>query len=403
MLPHQAHAFRQQFPALRAGEVVYLDNASGAQLPDRVIDAVVDAMRTMQVNKGGAYAPSRRITERKEQVRHQTLAFLQAPAGSTLAFGLNATTLLNLLASALGDSLQPGDEIITTHLDHQANIDPWASLVRRGVEVKRWRPRAPEMRLHLDDLKRLLTPRTRWVAFTAASNALGTLTEVKSIAALVRGAGARSMVDLVHYAPHFRPELARWGVDAAVFSPYKVFAPHLGALFLTAELRESLPAPKLSFMASSDPVAWEPGTASHEAMVGWGAALSYLAELGRAVDPGCAEPWNAAFAAIAEHERSLATELLSGLDALGCVLYGVADVEGRTATVAFNHPDLSAQKVAEHLGEAGVAVAAGHYYAHHLMFEELGLAERGGAVRASALHYTSAGDIDALCDALRVL
>jgi selenocysteine lyase/cysteine desulfurase len=260
------------------------------------------------------------------------------------------------------------------------------------------------MTLHLEDLLPLITPRTRVVAFTAASNALGTRTAVAEVSAAVHAAGAWTMVDLVHLAPHERPDLAVLGADMAVFSPYKVMAPHLGVLLLSGAVRDQLPPPKLAFMDAEDPVAWEPGTASHEAIIGWGAALAHLARLGRSVlgEPQASDDtaWTAAYAAIAEHERDLCDHLLAGLDRLGMQRYGLPGVEGRTATVAFNHPDLSARAVAEHLGSAGIAVAAGHYYAYDLIMRDLGLAPRGGAVRASALHYNDASDIAALLDAL---
>jgi cysteine desulfurase family protein (TIGR01976 family) len=398
---------RSHFPALRHGEVVYLDNAAGAQLPQIVIDAVQHALVHLQVNKGGAYAPSQRVTEAKERVRAMTADFVAAPRDATVAFGPNATTLVTLLAHAFGESLRPGDEVIVSGLDHHANVDPWRSLARRGVVVRRWAPRAPAMTLEVEDLRPLLTPRTRVVAFTAASNALGTRTPVAAISAEVHAAGAWTMVDLVHYTPHERPNMRALGADMAVFSPYKVVAPHLGVLVLGADVREHLVPPKLSFMDDEDPVAWEPGTAAHEAIIGWGGALDYLRDLGGAAavgeggGPGAA--WDRAYARLAAHEDALCGRLLVGLDRLGMERYGLPGVAGRTATVSFNHPELPARAVAAHLGAGGVAVAAGHYYAYDLMLKELGLAPRGGAVRASALHYNNDADIDALLARLATL
>jgi cysteine desulfurase family protein (TIGR01976 family) len=404
MLPFDVARERARYPALREAEVVYLDNAAGAQLPDSVVEAVRHALVHLQVNKGGAYAPSRRVTEAKERVRSATADFVRAAPDTTVAFGPNATTLVTLLAQAYGDALRQGDEVVISGLDHHANVDPWRSLSQRGVVVRRWQPRAPTMTLHVEDLQPLLNLRTRVVAFTAASNALGTRSPVAEISAAVHAAGAKTMVDLVHLAPHERPDLTALGVDMAVFSPYKVIAPHLGVLLLSAGVRDQLQPPRLSFMDPDDPVAWEPGTSSHEAIIGWGAALEHLARLGRELlgesMASSDVAWTAAYRSIASHERDLCERLLTGLDRLGMERYGLPGVEGRTATVSFNHPELTPRAVAEQLGAAGIAVAAGHYYAYDLMMKDLGLASRGGAVRASALHYNDANDIDALLTAL---
>ena len=403
MLAYQVDRVRRRFAALRAGEVHYLDNAAGAQLPDRVIDAVGEALATLQVNVGGAYAPSRRVTAHKEAVRARTASFLGAEDPGNVAFGPNATTLVTLLARSVGDALSAGDEVVVTSLDHHANVDPWRALAARGVVVRTWRPRAPFGTLHAEDLQEMLGPRTRVVAFTAASNALGTRTPVAELAAVARDAGAWVMVDLVHAAPHELPDVAGMGIDMAVFSPYKVVAPHLGVLYLGPRVRDRLTPPKLAFHAADAPNAWEPGTQSQEAIVGWGAALDHLVEIGTEVDEVVAvderAAWRTAYVAIAAHEDALCARMLHGLDALGLERYGLPGVEERTATVAFNHPERAPGEVAAALADAGVAVAAGHFYAHDLVMRELGLAERGGAVRASAVHYTDAGDVDALLGA----
>jgi len=404
MPAYQVDRVRRRFAALRAGEVRYLDNAAGAQLPDRVIDAVAEALATLQVNVGGAYAPSRRVTAHKEAVRARTASFLGAEGPGHVAFGPNATTLVTLLARAVGDALAAGDEVVVTSLDHHANVDPWRALTARGVVVRTWRPRAPFGTLHADDLRDLLGPRTRVVAFTAASNALGTRTPVAELAAIAHDGGAWVMVDLVHAAPHELPDVVGWGVDMAVFSPYKVFAPHLGVLYLGPRARDRLTPPKLAFHAAEAASAWEPGTQSQEAIIGWGAALDHLFEIGGEIDEAVAiderAAWRTAYASIAAHEENLCGRLLHGLDALGFERYGLPGVEDRTATVAFNHPERAPGEVVRALADAGVAVAAGHFYAYDLVMRELGLADRGGAVRASAVHYTDESDVDALLEAL---
>lgn len=395
---------REQFPALRRGDALYLDNAAGAQVPEPVIARVVQAMREMQVNKGGAYAQSRRVTEAKERVRAQVAAFLNAPEAGDVAFGPNATTLIELLAQALGRDLEPGDEIIVTGLDHHANLDPWRRLAARGAVIKVWPARLPG-RLELRDLTPLLGERTRWLAMTAASNALGTLTPVAEAAAAAHAAGAQVMADAVHYAPHALPDVRAWGVDALVFSPYKLFGPHLGALYLSRPLRERLPGPGLAFFAPGEIINWEPGTQNHEAIAGFGGVFDYLdalaCELG--VEGDGRARWQRVFAAFHRHETALLERLLAGLARLGAERYGEPGSAGRTATVSFNLPGLAAPQVAEALGREGIAVASGHYYAYGLMMEQLGLAERGGAVRAGLLHYNTAEEVDALLEALERL
>lgn len=397
-------AIRARFPSLARG-TAFLDNAAGAQVPQAVIDAFADTLTYRNANKGGAFRESREITALKEEVRAHVAAFVGAEAPERVVFGPNSTTLCELLAGAWRAVLAPGDELIVTELDHHANIDPWRRLAAAGVVVKTWPVRGPEAQLELADLERLLSSKTRLVAMTAASNALGTLTDVRGARERAHAAGALLMVDAVHYAPHALPDMRAWGADMLMFSPYKVFGPHLGVLAMSEAVTRRLPAPRLTFLPEDDPVAWEPGTQNHEAIAAFGAVFDYLDEVGRMM--GLAGEgrtlWEEVFAAFATHERGLAARMLAGLQGLGAELYGLGGDEGRTATVSFNLPGHAPREVAEHLAEAGVAVASGHYYAYGLMMERLGLEGRGGAVRASALHYTREEEVDRLLAALRPL
>ena len=210
----------------------------------------------------------------------------------------------------------------------------------------------------------------------------------------------------MHLAPHALPDVTAWGLDGAVFSPYKAFAPHLGALYLGPALRTRLAPPRLAFHDPLDPIAWEPGTQSHEAILGWGAALDHLGDVADALDVPAGperERWASVYEAVASHEAALTERLLRGLDRLGADRYGLPGVEGRTATVAFNHPQRDPADVARALAETGIAVASGHSYAFDLVHRELGLASRGGAVRASAVHYSDVNDVDALLEAFAPL
>jgi cysteine desulfurase family protein (TIGR01976 family) len=394
---------RERFPALRAGDTVFLDNAAGAQVPVNVIDAVVTALTELHVNKGGAYARSVRVTEEKERVRERTARFLGVPDDGIVAFGPNATTLVTLLAGAVGRTLAPGDELIVTGLDHHANVDPWRSLEALGATVRTWQPRQPHATLELDDLRELLTPRTRLVAMTAASNLLGTRPDVAGAARLAHEAGALVFVDAVHLAAHLRPDMAALAADALVMSPYKLFGPHLGVLALGPRARAAFEGPALSFLDPHAAIGWEPGTQSHEAIIGFGAVFDYLDELADdlgIVEADHARRWEAVMASAAAYEDELVGSLLTGLDDRGARRYGLPGVPGRTATVAFTMPGRDAPSVAEGLARRGIAVAAGHAYAHDLALLHLGLAPTRGAVRVSLVHYSDASDVAALLAAL---
>lgn len=372
-------AVRARFPALRAGKTVFLDNAAGSQVPDGVVAAVAETLSRFNANRGGVHAPSVEVTQRRENVREATARFINAGDASGVVWGANATSLLTLLADSWRRRLGSGDEVIVTELDHHANVDTWK---RTGATIRVWPVRMPCATLHVSDMP--LTPRTKLVAMTAASNVLGTIPPVREAADAAHAAGALVCVDAVHASAHHAPDVAELGADMLVFSPYKVFGPHLGVLYLSERLMRELPHHGLEFLAPGDPITWEPGTQNHEAIAGFGAALDYLAQV---------PPWG-------DHELDLTRRLLDGLSARRATIYGLEGAAGRTATVAFNLGSEPAAQVAARLASAGVAVAAGHNYAYTLVMRVLGLEDRGGLVRASALHYNNAGDIDRLLEAL---
>ena len=394
---------RARYPALESG-TLFFDNAAGAQVPREVVAGITEALTTMNVNKGGAYRESKRVTEAKEEVRARTARFLNALRPENVIFGPNATTLVTLLADGVGRALSPGDEIVVTGLDHHANVDPWRRLEARGLIVKTWGPTGEEARLELSGLEALLSDKTKLVALTAASNALGTLTDVPGAAKLIHDAGALVMVDAVHYAPHRLPDVAALGADMLVFSPYKVFGPHLGVLYLSERMLETLPHHGLTFFPAAHPIDWEPGTQNHEAIVGFGGTLDYLETLAQELGAKGSEreKWGAVFRAFGAHEHALAERLLTGLADLPVEIYGLKTPEGRTATVSLNVEGYAPQEVAEKLARQNIAVASGHYYAYDLMMKHLGLEERGGAVRVSALHYNTVEEVDALLEALAI-
>lgn len=390
-------ALREQFPPLQTGRV-YLDNAAGGLLPRRSIAAVTDHLtRYGATNALPGHQPGREILALKAWAREATALFLNAEA-SDVAVGPSATAMAFRLAAAFARLWGPGDEVVVSGLEHEANASPWRELEHVGVTVKVWHARQPEMRLVAEDLAALLSPRTRLVAVTAASNALGVAPDIAAITAQVRAAGAWTVVDAVHAAPHTLPDVRAWGADFVTFSPYKVWGPHLGALWIRPELRGGLPWPRLSFVPEGDITGIEYGTPQYELQAGWLGTLDYLRELGGG-ETLTRAALEQAYAHIAALEAPVTERLLTGLQALEHVtLYGPQTLEGRFGTFAFRLSGETPEQTAGRLTADGVDVAAGHFYAVQPL-RDLGLYPEG-VVRASIAHYTTLEDAERLLAAL---
>jgi cysteine desulfurase family protein (TIGR01976 family) len=377
-------AVRARYSALRR-PLAFFDGPGGTQVPDEVIDAVARYYRESNANVSGPYETSRRTEALLTQARLAAADFLGCTPEEPI-FGANMTTLSFALTRAAARGWHPGDQVLVTQLDHDANVSPWLELARDldlrvdYVEI------SDDTTLDLDDLERKLSKRTRVVAFPVASNAVGTLTDVRRVAELAHGAGALAWADAVHYAPHGPIDVAAWDVDVLACSPYKFFGPHLGLAFGRAELLDSWRPYKVR-PADDHPVGrrFETGTLPHELLAGFVAAVEYLESVG----------WDA----IRAHERDLGERFLAGLrdDA---TLYGLSTMDGRVATFAFNVPGRTPRDVATRLGDAGFAVWHGNYYAVEVM-RRLGLVD--GAVRAGIVHYNTADEVDGLLDAIASL
>ena len=312
-----------------------------------------------------------------------------------IAFGANMTTLNFLLAHAVARTLEPGDEIVVTSLDHDANVSPWLLVARdHGLTVRVAPIRTTDVTLDIDALEGMIGDRTAVVAFTLASNAVGSIPDAWRIADAAHRVGALAWADGVHFAPHRRLKARELGLDVVLCSPYKFFGPHLGIAHIRADLAESLPADRVR-PAAEHPAGhrFETGTLSHEAIAGAVAAIDYLRSLGDG-------DLDTAFAGIEAHERALSERFLAGLPD-GVTLYGIPVSRERTPTFCFRIAGHEPRAVAEQLGERGLYVWDGDYYALEPM-RALGL-ERGGAVRAGFLHYTTEDEVDRLLDALREL
>ncbi len=391
--PALAPRLREQFPPLLAGRA-YLDNAAGGLLPLRSIEAITaHLMRYGATNAMPGHQPGADILALKQRARAATALFLNAQP-EDVALAQSATALAFRLSAAFARLWGPGDEVIVSGLEHEANASPWRELERVGVTVKVWHARAPEMRLHADDLAELLSDRTRLVSFTAASNTLGVTVDIPAVAAQVRAAGAWSVVDAVHAAPHTLPDVEAWDADFVMFSPYKVFGPHLGAMWIRPEHRPNLPWPKLSFVPDGDITGMEHGTPQFELLAGWLGTLDYLRELGGSPELTRAA-LVAAYARIAELEGPVAERLISGLAGMNNVtLYGPQNMTGRVGTAAFRVDGETPGQTAARLTAAGVDAGAGHFYAVQPL-KDLGLYPEG-IVRVSIAHYTSMEDVERL-------
>src|SRR4051794_31912514 len=356
--PLDPESVRPRFPALASG-AVYLDGPGGSQAPDEVVEAMAAHLRAGTANDGGAFATSHAVSELVARARGAA-AELTGSEPEEIALGANMTTLNFLLAHAVARTLEPGDEIVVTELDHDANIAPWLRVADDHDLVVRTAPLGPDATLDVGALEALIGERTRVVAFTLASNAVGSLTDAPRIARAAHAVGALAWADAVHYAPHRRPDRAALGVDVLLCSPYKFFGPHLGIAAIRRDLAESLPADRVR-PASERPAGhrFETGTQSFEALAGLVAAVEYLASLGDGLED--------AYARIRAHEEALSRVVLGRLDELGAVtLHGIADparVGERTPTFCFTVDRLGPRAVSEQLAERGIFTWDGNYYA----------------------------------------
>jgi cysteine desulfurase family protein (TIGR01976 family) len=392
---------RPQFPALSrridGRPAVYLDGPAGSQVPQRVIDAIADYLANHNANHGGLFPTSRESDAIVGGTQQALADLLNAPDPAAIVFGANMTTLAFALSRAVAAEWGPGDEVMVTRLDHDANVSPWVrAAADRGATVRRVGIHPEECTLDLDDLRRQLSPRTKLVAVGCASNAVGTRNPVKQIAALAKQVGALVFLDAVHLAPHAAIDVRDWGCDFLACSAYKLFSPHVGVLWGRRELLERLPAYKVRPAPETLPDRWMTGTQNFECIAGVGAAVAYLAGLGSG--PSRRAALVDAFAKIEAHERPLGERLIAGLRELpGVKVWGITDpnrATERVPTVSFTHRTRTPAEIAEALGRRGLFVWHGNYYALPLT-EALGL-EPHGMVRVGLLHYNTAAEVDRL-------
>ncbi len=392
---------REDFPALQrihgGRPVAYFDGPGGTQVPRQVVEAMTGYLYHHNANTHWAYPASRETDTALLAAREAFADFLNA-APREIAFGANMTTLTFHVARGLGRGWGPGDEIVVTELDHHANVAPWEAVAKeRGATLRSVRLLPETGTLDWNDLERAVGPRTRLVAIGAASNALGTVTDVTRAARLAREAGALTYVDAVHYAAHALVDVAELGCDFLACSPYKFCGPHLGVLYVREGIAGSIDIPKLRPAPDSAPERFETGTLNHEGIVGAAAAVDFFA--GLAAGSTRRERLATALAALHVRGNALAAQLWKGLDAIpGVRLYGVSPEQPRTPTVAFTVGGMPSEMVAGALADRGFFVSHGDFYAATVI-ERLGAAP-DGLVRVGCACYTTREEVDALVAAV---
>lgn len=395
-------AIRRQFPALGRtvdGRVpVYLDGPGGTQVPQAVIDAMVAYLSRCNANCGGAFTTSRESDALLAEAHQACADLLNAPSSDEIVFGQNMTTLTLHVSRSLAKTWGPGDAVVVTRLDHDANVRPWELAARdAGAEV-RYVGLRRDGTLDEDDLTEKLRG-AKLLALTCASNAIGTMPDVPRLVRLAHDAGALVYLDAVHYAPHGPVDVQRWGCDFLACSAYKFFGPHVGVLWGRRELLESLPAYKVRPAPDVLPGRWMTGTQNHEGIAGVRACVDYLASLGHGRLRR--DRLKSAMAAIRDHETRLAGELLSGLlDTAGVIVHGPRTVEGRAPTVAITVDGRPAGEVAARLAAEEIYVWSGHFYALELA-ESMGVLPAGGFVRLGLVHYNTADEVRRTLEAVR--
>jgi cysteine desulfurase family protein (TIGR01976 family) len=401
---------REQFPSLQlkvnGQQAAFLDGPAGTQVPRQVMDAVQKYFLEANANTYGAFLTSRRTNEMISTAR-AAMADLLSCSPDEVVFGQNMTTITLGLARAIARELKPGDEIVLTLLDHDANFSPWKALEEKGAVIRTVDFRESDCTLDLEDLKSKLNTKTKLVAVGYASNAVGTINPVAEITKLAHAAGAMAFVDAVHYAPHGPIDVKALDCDFLACSPYKFFGPHMGTLYGKKEHLERFKPYKVRPATDTVPECWETGTQVQELIAGIHAAVEYIAELGRRCDPSRKDRRSALLAAYRStkaYERALVARLIEGLLAIpGLRFFGITDPERfkeRCSTVSFRLARGTPTDAATFLGQRGIFTWDGNFYALNLT-ERLGVEKLGGVLRVGLVHYNTVEEVDRLLAGLR--
>ena len=403
-------SIRSQFPALSriidAKPAVYLDGPAGTQVPQSVVDRIAKCMLNHNANRSGSFATSREVDLVMSQSHDVFANFLGATSSDSIAFGPNMTSLTFQFSRALAREWKPGDRILVSSLDHDANFTPWVLAARdAGVEVKTIGIRSSDATLDMESLDELLNDRTRLVAVTGASNAVGSLTPLKEIAKRVHAVGAELYVDAVHLAPHRSIDVVDLNCDFLVCSAYKFFGPHIGVLYGRRHRMLEIEAYKLRPAPDDLPGRWMTGTQNHACIAGGAAAVEYIASLSSIADDGTNRRTRIldAMNAIGRYETELISRLIMGLALIpGVRIFGITEshrMNERAPTVSFQVKGKKSIEVAQYLGDKGVFSWDGNYYALPLTLA-LGT-EPDGMVRLGCMHYNTKEEIDRTLELVR--
>jgi cysteine desulfurase family protein (TIGR01976 family) len=401
---------RSQFPSLAQSvnglSAVFLDGPGGTQVPQCVIAAISDYLARNNANSGGAYATSRNTDLMIAEARAAMGDFLNCDADEVV-IGPNMTTLTYSMSRSIGRELDPGEEIVLTLLDHDANFSPWKALEEKGVMIRTVAFNPNDCTLDMNDLARKITSHTRLVAVGYASNAVGTINNVAEVIRLAKQAGALSYIDAVHYAPHGPIDVGVLDCDFLVCSTYKFFGPHMGVLYGKREHLKRMQPYKVRPLTDSIPNCWEWGTLNHECIAGIKACVDYWEELGRRSQPTVANRRAAILAAheaIHPHERAMMGKMITGLLAIpGLKLYGISDprrFEHRCATLVVRVEGHTPLELATKLGDRGFFTWDGNYYALNVT-EQLDVERTGGFLRIGLVHYNTMEEVERMLGALR--
>lgn len=401
---------RSQFPSLsqtvNGHPAVFFDGPGGTQVPQRVIDAISEYLHRDNSNSGGNYPTARRTDAMIAAARVAMADFFHC-ADDEVIFGQNMTSLTFGISRAIGRELGPGDEIVVTWLDHDANVSPWLAMAEdRGVTVRWAGIRDEDCTLDMADLAAKINTQTKLVAVGYASNAVGTINPVKEIVRLAHAAGALAFIDAVHYTPHGLIDIAALDCDFLVCSTYKFFGSHMGVLFGKREHLKRFRPYKVRPLTDAIPFRWEWGTLNHECIAGITACVDYIADIGRRARPEVTTrraAIEAAYEVMHEHERGLLERALTGLRKIpGIKIYGITDpsrFDQRCATLAVRIDGHTPLDLANQLGERGFFTWDGNYYAINLT-EHLGVEKSGGFLRIGLVHYNTLEEVDRLVQAL---
>jgi cysteine desulfurase family protein (TIGR01976 family) len=401
---------RSQFPSLKTqvnGQpAAFLDGPAGTQTPTQVMHAIQSYLMSANANSGGSFLTSRRTDEMIANTRAAMADFFRCDRDEVV-FGQNMTTITLAVSRAIARELHPGDEILLTTLDHDANFSPWKALEEKGIVIRQVDIREEDCTLNLEDLKSKLNERTKLIAVGYASNAVGAINPVAEITRLAHSAGAMVYIDAVHYAPHGLIDVKQLDCDFLVCSPYKFFGPHMGALYGKRRHLQGFRPYKVRPCTEQIPDRWESGTQILELIAGIGAAVEYIAECGRRSEPSVTtrrEALAAAYRATVPHERRLVTRLIEGLQTIpGAHIYGITDpkrFEERCSTLSLRIGNHHPTAIASFLGDRGIFTWDGNFYALNLT-ERLGVESQGGLLRIGLVHYNTLEEVERLLSALR--